>query len=148
MGKRRISSLAESSDDNYCASPPPSKGITTIRNPVKKKPRIIASDDDFRDEAETQPRPHTVSIHLINAPGPLRVALLKWYAGVHETRGMPWRKQYDPLLGRDGRAQRAYEVRTCIIRCLHHACVYLCVAGLDIRNNAATDPSCDCDTVL
>lgn len=114
MGKRRISLAVESSDDDYCASPPPSKAVKTQRNPLKKKPRTITSDDDCRDEVEgtAQPHPHKLSTHAISTPGPLRVALLEWYAGVHETRGMPWRKRYNPSLGRDGRAQRAYEVET------------------------------------
>jgi A/G-specific adenine glycosylase len=41
----------------------------------------------------------------------MRASLLEWYAGVHEVRGMPWRKPFDPSLDADARAQRAYEVR-------------------------------------
>jgi len=41
----------------------------------------------------------------------MRISLLEWYSGVHEARGMPWRKPFDPSLGADARAQRAYEVR-------------------------------------
>jgi A/G-specific adenine glycosylase len=40
----------------------------------------------------------------------MRTALLKWFQTVHASRGMPWRKPYDPNLGIEDRAQRAYEV--------------------------------------
>lgn len=40
----------------------------------------------------------------------VRNALLAWYKTVHDTRGMPWRRPYDPNLGPEERAQRAYEV--------------------------------------
>ncbi|KAF5383159.1 hypothetical protein D9615_004998 [Tricholomella constricta] len=53
---------------------------------------------------------HSASGHVIHTPGPIRIALLRWYAGVHTSRGMPWRKPYDPLQGPEERAQRAYEV--------------------------------------
>ncbi|KAH9923296.1 DNA glycosylase [Amylocystis lapponica] len=55
-------------------------------------------------------RPHSASIHVIARPRPLQDALLQWYAGVHETRAMPWRKPYNPTATAEERAQRAYEV--------------------------------------
>lgn len=58
---------------------------------------------------------HTVSSHVIGEPEPLREALLVWYAGVHEARGMPWRKPYDSSFTREQRAQRAYEVCSTMI---------------------------------
>ena len=45
----------------------------------------------------------------------MRMALLGWYETVHTTRGMPWRKPYNPALGQAERAQRAYEVRLVLI---------------------------------
>jgi A/G-specific adenine glycosylase len=54
---------------------------------------------------------HSKSIHIISSPGPMRVALLRWYRTVHDTRRMPWRKPYNPSCGAEERAQRAYEVR-------------------------------------
>ncbi|KDQ60186.1 hypothetical protein JAAARDRAFT_56149 [Jaapia argillacea MUCL 33604] len=54
--------------------------------------------------------PHPISTHVIAKPQPLRAALLQWYAGVHEDRGMPWRKPYNASFGPAERAQRAYEV--------------------------------------
>jgi A/G-specific adenine glycosylase len=53
---------------------------------------------------------HPAKNHVIVDPLPIREKLLTWYASVHEARGMPWRKPYDPTLNRDQRAQRAYEV--------------------------------------
>jgi len=54
--------------------------------------------------------PHPRSQHLISSPDLMRSSLLEWYSGVHEVRGMPWRKPFDPSLDADARAQRAYEV--------------------------------------
>ncbi|KAH9477783.1 Adenine DNA glycosylase [Psilocybe cubensis] len=53
---------------------------------------------------------HSRSTHTIVSPGPMRKALLSWFKTVHDTRGMPWRRAYDPNLGTEERAQRAYEV--------------------------------------
>jgi hypothetical protein len=54
--------------------------------------------------------PHPRSLHSISSPDLMRASLLEWYSGVHEVRGMPWRKPFDPSLDADARAQRAYEV--------------------------------------
>ncbi|KAG0699354.1 DNA glycosylase [Suillus ampliporus] len=53
---------------------------------------------------------HPVSVHVISAVEPMRVALLEWYDGVHDARKMPWRKTLDPSFDVEERAQRAYEV--------------------------------------
>ncbi|KAI0264658.1 DNA glycosylase, partial [Gloeopeniophorella convolvens] len=53
---------------------------------------------------------HSQSRHIIPSPNDMRLSLLDWYSGVHDARGMPWRKPYDPTLGADAQAQRAYEV--------------------------------------
>lgn len=53
---------------------------------------------------------HSRSSHDIQSSSLVRLALLRWYAGVHASRGMPWRKPYDPSQGPEERAQRAYEV--------------------------------------
>jgi len=62
--------------------------------------------------SDTYATPHSPSRHSISSPEPMRASLLEWYAGVHEVRGMPWRKPFDPSLDADARAQRAYEVRS------------------------------------
>ena len=54
--------------------------------------------------------PHPRSQHLISSPDLMRPSLLEWYSGVHEVRGMPWRKPFDSSLDAEARAQRAYEV--------------------------------------
>lgn len=53
---------------------------------------------------------HSVSMHVISAVEPMRIALLEWYDKVHDARKMPWRKKFDPSLDVEGRGQRAYEV--------------------------------------
>lgn len=52
---------------------------------------------------------HSVSMHVISAVEPMRIALLEWYDKVHDARKMPWRKKFDPSLDVEGRGQRAYE---------------------------------------
>ena len=72
-----------------------------------------------RNGASTSPAPqrtctdftlHSKSAHSISSPAMVRNALLAWYKTVRDTRGMPWRRPYDPNLGPEERAQRAYEV--------------------------------------
>jgi A/G-specific adenine glycosylase len=53
---------------------------------------------------------HSMSMHVISAVEPMRIALLEWYDRVHDARKMPWRKKFDPSLDVEGRGQRAYEV--------------------------------------
>ena len=72
---------------------------------------------EYMDESQApnspetlQTRPHSVSLHVISHPAPLRQALSEWYEGVHASRGMPWRKPFDHSWDAEQRAQRAYEV--------------------------------------
>jgi hypothetical protein len=80
----------------------------------------------------------------------MRVSLLEWYSGVHEARGMPWRKPFDPSLGVDARAQRAYEVR----RSYHNIPRFPAVLaaqlfeGLDLGDHASADASRHGDSLL
>jgi hypothetical protein len=60
---------------------------------------------------------------------------------------MPWRKPYDSTLGRDGRAQRAYEVSMMPFR-YNIAPDLSCRLGLDIGDHVTADPGCNCDTIL
>ncbi|XP_006463983.1 hypothetical protein AGABI2DRAFT_226007 [Agaricus bisporus var. bisporus H97] len=53
---------------------------------------------------------HSDSRHSILAIGPLRTALLEWYATVHDSRSMPWRKPPEDYETIERRSQRAYEV--------------------------------------
>ena len=104
MVKRHISS----DDEDYSAT-----SSKANQSPKKKKAKSTPSTHDLELEVAVtnKPRPHASETHRIDDPRPIRVSLLEWYSEVHETRGMPWRKPYDASLGRDERAQRAYEVR-------------------------------------
>jgi len=117
MTKRRVSSEDFSSDDEQTATSPvrkPTKTPKTKRQPAKKKPKATIAKEDSPEktdeETDSYSWPHASSTHTISSPKPLRVPLLEWYVRVHDMRGMPWRKPYDSSLGRDRRAQRAYEV--------------------------------------
>ena len=117
MVKRRVLSEDLSSDDDYCSDGSSSLPQSSKRtsNPAKKtakpaKKRTKPTPDSDGKTLETMVRPHSINMHVITCPGPVREALLEWYSGVHETRGMPWRKPFDASLDSDGRAQRAYEV--------------------------------------
>ncbi|EMD34775.1 hypothetical protein CERSUDRAFT_125329 [Gelatoporia subvermispora B] len=85
------------------------------RAAAKKQRRVASSAEDnaigtLDVESKVHSALHPASTHIISDPAPLREALLNWYSLVHETRGMPWRKAYDPSLGAEEKAQRAYEV--------------------------------------
>jgi hypothetical protein len=103
---------------------------------VKRKAYIISSDDDDNDDdyadAEssktaqiTAPQhtlitgkpqyPHSRKSHIIKSNNAKQIqnALTAWFLdGVHDARGMPWRKRWDPALSAEAKAQRAYEVST------------------------------------
>lgn len=116
MVKRRISSEDISSDEDYSAAaslPPKASKASKAKQLPKKKAKTAPSDDEMELQVAVtkKARPHSSLVHRIIDPVPVRVSLLEWYERVHETRGMPWRKPYDASLGRDARAQRAYEVR-------------------------------------
>ncbi|KAL0070289.1 hypothetical protein AAF712_002781 [Marasmius tenuissimus] len=53
---------------------------------------------------------HSRSDHVLFVVEPIQDALLQWYSTVRDSRGMPWRKVYDPNLSAEARSQRAYEV--------------------------------------
>lgn len=80
---------------------------------MKKKgvvrPRSVDVDEVDTD-IQIHVSTHSKSTHIISSPGPMRVALLRWYRTVHDTRRMPWRKPYNPSSSAEERAQRAYEV--------------------------------------
>lgn len=107
-------------DESYASSAPAARARSRPRTPRTKKPGTSQAPKSKLDGviatkegvivASQGPR-HGASRHRIADPAPLRCALLRWYARVHESRGMPWRKAYDPTFGPAERAQRAYEVR-------------------------------------
>ncbi|KAF9564477.1 DNA glycosylase [Agrocybe pediades] len=127
MTKRRRITRSESDDDFTDLSPPcsdvddasfspkPTKKVSKSRNTTNSQKRIKknASKEllpDAQGDNNHVKDIHPKSAHTINSPNPIRIALLAWYKTVHTARGMPWRKEYNPKLGVDERAQRAYEV--------------------------------------
>ena len=80
---------------------------------TRKSRHFTADESLLHAEAldDSYANPHSSTRHSISSPRPMRASLLEWYAGVHDVRGMPWRRPFDPSLDADARAQRAYEVR-------------------------------------
>lgn len=78
------------------------------RKSAKKKAKVLGQPTDSGKPGHIWL--HSSSIHCIKQPKDIQTELLGWYSNVQETRGMPWRKPYDPSFSRDQRAQRAYEV--------------------------------------
>ena len=109
---------------------------TTPRSNNKSEVKTRTSGDTCR---------HLVSQHTISDPIPLRNALLQWYSGVHENRGMPWRKPYNPNLTMEERSQRAYEVR-CIFQSQYVGRLFN--TGVDLRNYVTTNTGCHCHWIL
>lgn len=122
--------------------------------------RRSSTDEFLHAEASTSAfdtydtTPHSPLRHLISSPDPMRASLLEWYAGVHEVRGMPWRKPFDPSLDADARAQRAYEVRSCLSRlcvvvgCSNNYLFVFSAEGLDLGDHASADTSRHGDSLL
>ncbi|PPQ87673.1 hypothetical protein CVT25_011440 [Psilocybe cyanescens] len=111
-----ISNPIEDSESEDASFVPKTKVPTRKKRKVTatqpKKP-VNASPSQISDAQESDvydaPR-HPKFTHIVVSPAPMRKSLLGWYKTVHDTRGMPWRRSYDPNLGPDERAQRAYEV--------------------------------------
>ncbi|KAL5511095.1 hypothetical protein ACEPAH_4310 [Sanghuangporus vaninii] len=89
---------------------------STSKRPAKRKKTKKGSaqhDSKYEDTHYVElgkSAAHPVSLHAVEHPIDIRRSLLDWYSGVHENRGMPWRKSYDPSLDAQGHSQRAYEV--------------------------------------
>ncbi|KAI9432972.1 DNA glycosylase [Lactarius indigo] len=83
---------------------------TLPSNKRSRRARPLAARKAQTEVLETYDTPHSLSGHSISSPDLIRPPLLEWYSRVHATRGMPWRKPFDPSLDADARAQRAYEV--------------------------------------
>ena len=116
MSKRRLSDFFDSGsessksyDTDSCSDDSPKKKKNSKSQRKKKIQKVHASSSGIQ-EIDIGTPPHSKSSHIIGSPGPIRLALLEWYKDVHDIRGMPWRKPYDPSQGPDERAQRAYEV--------------------------------------
>jgi A/G-specific adenine glycosylase len=145
--KRRIDSFSQDSTSDYV--PEPTKRPAASRR-KRRSEGAIHKNDHSTEEApsETYVTPHSPSHHLISFPDLMRHSLLDWYAGVHQVRGMPWRKPFDPSLDADARAQRAYEVRHPAADLALQFKPAFCSGGVDFGSHASADTSCNRDSVL
>ena len=103
--RKTIASYYEESDSDF---------VEEVKRPTKRKKtssKTKGADSEATERGTGAVATHPASVHIIGDPKPLRTALLDWYAGVHEKRGMPWRKPFNASLNAKGRSQRAYEVR-------------------------------------
>jgi hypothetical protein len=122
--------------------------------PTRKKPKVLKIDASPRSskpqELGAVMSLHSKSTHAILSPVPVRIALLDWFKTVHDTRGMPWRKPYDPTLSPERRAQRAYEVRVSADSwfMIGTSRSYSYLIGLDFRDHVTTNASCHSRTLL
>lgn len=150
MPKRRADSPGSGDDLDWA-----SDYATTETNARKKRQRkrhqtTILSDTRPRTTETITPNinQHLKSTHVIDKPNEVRGALLSWYSGVHATRGMPWRKPFDPSHGNEARAQRAYEVTIVYWSLFFGGTASGCHLGVGIRDHAPTNPSGDCHPLL
>jgi hypothetical protein len=147
--KRRLSDRADStrtrpghadaSEDEACSddSCVSSYKVTPKRKTRKKyKSRHDPTEHGKHTINHSSNASHSRSSHDIRSPSPIRAALLRWYAGVHTSRGMPWRKSYDPSQGIEERAQRAYEV--CFVSRILSIIDYL--VGMGVGDHASANP--------
>ncbi|PPQ68918.1 hypothetical protein CVT24_007662 [Panaeolus cyanescens] len=111
---RADSSSEYLSDTSFGVLPkkPRSTDNPNLKKRRKQAPREVADASGPSSQAENSYAyiQHPTSTHVISSPQPIREGLLNWYAAVHETRGMPWRKPFNPNLTPNEKAQRAYEV--------------------------------------
>jgi A/G-specific adenine glycosylase len=107
LKRRRFKTLSDddwNEDESRDASFAPKHTVKRARKKTQQNASISSSG------IRGAPSPHSKLVHTIQDPTPMRTALLNWFQTVHANREMPWRKPYDPNLGIEDRAQRAYEV--------------------------------------
>ena len=143
------SEFPEASDGSYCeTSKPRSKKTRQTRQNASKRARTQLEGDSQGVAPSTSTQAtHPTSWHVVTGVDPIRESLLDWYGRKREARGMPWRKPFDESLDKDGRAQRAYEVRSRLDN-PHSVRPADVPIGVGVRNHASADPGSDCDTVL
>ncbi|KAH7883172.1 DNA glycosylase [Phlebopus sp. FC_14] len=123
--RRRVQSCSESesstfsatlnsghaSDDSFSEIPRSTRARKKSKN--ARRTRKITSQTTFDTHNPVTgiaDQSHSAALHVVGEVNEIRNALLEWYDQIHELRGMPWRKPFDSSLGKEGRAQRAYEV--------------------------------------
>lgn len=145
MSKKRKTYISSDDEDDYIDNPP--------KDGKNGPQKIVVNVADVRDV------PHSKSVHVLDGPTATSIQskLTTWFLdGVHEKRGMPWRKPWDPSLSSSERAQRAYEVRFTIVdqppNSLELAVTWprslISILGVGFRNYAAADEGRDGHSVL
>jgi hypothetical protein len=118
------------------------------RKRTKAKGKKTA-EPDFSDSLEQERvAQHPKSLHDLNHVREVREALLRWFAGVHGAREMPWRKQFNPNSSPEERNQRAYEVCVYSFSSSTQVMMRRRGSGLGIRGHAPANPSGDGDSLL
>lgn len=111
--RKRQTRKADDESNEYSDSGHDSDYSDAVK-PVKRQKTARKQRTSERKLQAAQPTAgrakHPVTRHTINRAEPMQMDLLQWYDKVHDKRGMPWRKQYDPTMTAEQRSQRAYEV--------------------------------------
>lgn len=129
------------SEDDWSESNKPVKR----RKIIKKQPPDAPGGVVEGAQSYAKAAKHPSSRHVVKNVEEMRETLLAWYDQVHDKRGMPWRKRFDPSMTAEQRSQRAYEVFDGILENLQDELtenVTPLVTGLGIRDHAATDTGC------
>ena len=136
-----------SDDSDYVEDCRPRKR-TKAKGKKAAEPDLSDSPEQVIDVRERVAQ-HPKSLHDLNHVREVREALLRWFAGVHGAREMPWRKQFIPNSSPEERNQRAYEV--CVYSFSSSTQVMTMRrrgSGLGIRGHAPANPSGDGDSLL
>lgn len=94
-------------------SEPQQRGAKRKRAPApagKGKAKAKTELIDIEDLGSSVHRPHALIYHSTSDIAAAQDALLDWFEGVRDARGMPWRKRYDAGASIEAKGQRAYEV--------------------------------------
>ncbi|KAF8345363.1 hypothetical protein F5887DRAFT_1158884 [Amanita rubescens] len=106
--EKRSYSCSDVDDSDYAEDCRPRKRTkATAKGKRRAEPEESDSLEQENTDAQVQ---HPKSLHNLRHVRDIREALLRWFAGVHDAREMPWRKRFNPNLSIEERNQRAYEV--------------------------------------
>lgn len=98
-------------DSDYVEDSRPRKRTKPSSATAKGKRQAEPEDSDSLEQEDTDAQvQHPKSLHDLHHVCDIRESLLRWFAGVHDAREMPWRKRFNPNLSIEERNQRAYEV--------------------------------------
>lgn len=143
---KRQSHTGSGDDSDYAEDLRPRKRTKATKGKKTAEPDLTDSgeQDDVREQAAQHPK----SLHDLHHVREVREALLRWFAGVHGAREMPWRKQFNPNLSPEERNQRAYEVCVYSFSSSTQVIRQRGGSGLGIRGHAPANPSGDGDSLL